>query len=693
MPITVCLRCGRDLSPGGISRACPACGTLRPGPDDSADSVRTISTAPTDPQATWLTDPGLVCPAPPAHVPGYEVLEELGRGGMGVVYKARQIKLNRVVALKMILSGAHAGEADLARFRTEAEAIARLQHPNIVAVYEVGEHEGKPFFSLEFCPGGSLEKKLDGTPLPTEKAAELVECLARAVHAAHQASIVHRDIKPANVLLSARGTPKITDFGLAKKLDDVGQTQSGTIMGTPSYMAPEQAQGKKDLGPPADIWALGALLYECLTGRPPFKGATPLETVMQVVSKEPVPPSQLQPRTSRDLETICLKCLQKLPVSRYHSAEELAEDLARLQRGEPIRARPVGPLSHLVRWCRRNPLVAGLTALVVLLLLASLGNLRASLNSVRGLARRNQGLLAESLAGRLDERVHSDAQAVLFLSRLAEVRALLAAPPDRRAALVPATREALSNIVRSNKDFSSAFVLDGTGLALASTNPAHPGHSYAFRDYFRQARQGRPYRSKMLVGTSTHQAGMYYSAPVRGRGDKVLGVVVIKLEATTLWRIIDSLDAGEAGSVFLVDEDGIIVAHQQRALLYHSVASPTDESLRQIAPRDRFQMDSIPSANTPDLAVLVAVAESGQLDYTRPEDGARRVVAYAPLREMPWVVAVDMAADQFAGPAYLRRWRNAVATALVAVLAALVALPLIRRGVGLVRGATRSDLP
>jgi serine/threonine-protein kinase len=198
-------------------------------------------------------------PAPPEQVPGYELLGVLGRGAMGVVYKARQVKLNRVVALKMILGGAHAGEADLARFRTEAEAIARLQHPHIVQIHEIGEHDGLPFFSLEYCPGGSLEKKPGGTPLPPRDAATLVEQLARAMHAAHQRGVIHRDLKPANVLLSEDGMPKVTDFGLAK-LERVGQTATGALMGTPSYMAPEQAAGKKDVGPAADTYALGGVV-------------------------------------------------------------------------------------------------------------------------------------------------------------------------------------------------------------------------------------------------------------------------------------------------------------------------------------------------------------------------------------------------------------------------------------------------
>jgi WD40 repeat protein/tetratricopeptide (TPR) repeat protein len=301
---------------------------------------------------------------PPENVPGYEILGVLGRGGMGVVYKARQVAADRAVALKMILHGGHADDGALTRFRTEARAIARLQHSHIVQVYEVGEHAGLPYFSLEFCPGGSLEKKLAATPLAPHDGAALVERLARAMHAAHQNGVIHRDLKPANVLLSEDGTPKITDFGLAKRLDAAaGPTQSNAFMGTASYAAPEQAAGNwTAVGPAADTYALGAILYECLTGRPPFRGPTTLDTLIQVLNDEPVPPTQLQPRTPRDLETICLKCLQKEPARRYDSAAALAEDLHRFQSGEPILARPVGTIEKAVKWVRRRPAVAGLLA-------------------------------------------------------------------------------------------------------------------------------------------------------------------------------------------------------------------------------------------------------------------------------------------------------------------------------------------
>ena len=298
-------------------------------------------------------------------LPGYEVLGELGRGGMGVVYKARQIGLNRLVALKMILAGGFAGAADLERFRTEAEAIARLRHPNIVQVHEIGEHQGRPFFTLELC-AGSLERRLKAAPLAPAEAAELVETLARAMEASHRRHVIHRDLKPANVLLTEDGSPKITDFGLAKKLDEVGRTQSGAVLGTPSYMAPEQAKSDaKQIGPATDVYALGAILYECLTGQPPFRAATLMETLQQVIADEPAPPRRLNARTPADLEIICLKCLQKEPGKRYGTAAALADDLARQRRGEPIAARPVGRLERGWLWCRaRNPWLSGLTGAV-----------------------------------------------------------------------------------------------------------------------------------------------------------------------------------------------------------------------------------------------------------------------------------------------------------------------------------------
>jgi WD40 repeat protein/tRNA A-37 threonylcarbamoyl transferase component Bud32 len=306
-------------------------------------------------------------------VPGYDILYELGRGGMGVVYKARQRSLNRLVALKMVLSGAHAGPTELDRFRSEAEAAAHVQHANLVQIYEIGEHEGRPFFSLELVDGGSLADLIKGHPQSPQLAAQMVETIARAAHAAHQAGIVHRDLKPANILLTPAGIPKITDFGLAKRLDGAARTATGDILGTPIYMAPEQAAGRvHQIGPATDVYALGVILYEMLTGRPPFLSEVSLDIVRQVISDEPVSPSRLQPRLPRDLVTICLKCLEKDPKKRYATAAALADDLRRFLDGEPITARPTSRVQRVVKWAKRRPALAALMVVSVLAALALL---------------------------------------------------------------------------------------------------------------------------------------------------------------------------------------------------------------------------------------------------------------------------------------------------------------------------------
>jgi sugar lactone lactonase YvrE/tRNA A-37 threonylcarbamoyl transferase component Bud32 len=352
---------------GTLPEAIPAEGSDLPPEVVPAQPAKTIADA---------LPPAAGAPAFP-RVPGHEIISLVKRGGMGVVYKARQVKAGRLVALKMMLSGAHADGEELARFKAEVEAAGRLSHPNIVPIYEVNEHDGLPFFTMEYVEGGSLADHLDGTPLPPGDAARLVQKLAEAMHAAHQQGIVHRDLKPGNVLLSIsrdpggsapdalpsgsrlnEAVPKIADFGLARRMDKSRCTATGAVLGTPSYMAPEQADSRRHpVGQRADVYALGAILYELLTGQAPFRGITPLETLRQVLSDEPVPPRQLRPRTPPDLERICLKCLEKDPGKRYASAQELANDLGRFLRREPVRARPISRLARLGRWCRRNPAV------------------------------------------------------------------------------------------------------------------------------------------------------------------------------------------------------------------------------------------------------------------------------------------------------------------------------------------------
>jgi serine/threonine-protein kinase len=299
----------------------------------------------------------------------YELLQEIARGGMGVVYKARQLSLNRIVALKMMLPSLSTSATEVQRFRTEAEAAANLQHPNIVSIHEVGEHDGRLYFSMDYIKGQSLASLIRAHPLPAENAARYLKTTAEAVHYAHRQGFLHRDLKPSNILVDETNQPRITDFGLAKRMEsDSRLTITGSVLGTPSYMSPEQAAGKSDqVGPASEVYSLGTILYELLIGRPPFQAATPMDTVLLVLNADPVPPQLLIPKLNRDLETICLKCLEKEPRRRYQSAQELADDLNRYLTGIPIFARPINRVNRAWRWCRRNPWPTTATAAVLLL--------------------------------------------------------------------------------------------------------------------------------------------------------------------------------------------------------------------------------------------------------------------------------------------------------------------------------------
>jgi serine/threonine-protein kinase len=374
-----------------------------------------------DAKTTAALDPSEALP----RIPGYEVEALFGRGGMGVVYKARQLRLNRPVAVKMLLTGAYAALEERERFLREAEAIAELRHTNIVQVHDVGDHGGLPYFTMEYVEGGSLAQRLMGTPQPAQQACALVITLAGAMQVAHQAGIVHRDLKPANILLTSDGNPKIADFGLARHFDGgPALTRSGARLGTPSYMAPEQAIGKASaIGPAADIYALGALLYEMLTGRPPFRGDTATETERQVINDEPVAPSRLNPKVPRDLETICLKCLQKDPQRRYATARALADDLRRFENGQPILARPLGWVGRVWRWVRREPADAALVATALAVVGLAVGGglwLERQRSGLRADKARTEGRASQAAEAALDK-----AAALQHEGRWSEARAAL----------------------------------------------------------------------------------------------------------------------------------------------------------------------------------------------------------------------------------------------------------------------------
>jgi serine/threonine protein kinase len=361
-----CPQCGADLPVDAPEGLCPRC-LLQQGIGEGSGSSAHARNEPT--LAPRTADSGGPTPGSRLRYFGdYELLDEIARGGMGIVWKARQTSLKRDVALKMIRNGALAGSDEVARFLREAEAAANLQHPNIVAIHEVGEHGGQHYFSMDYVAGRDLGSLVKEGPLSPRSAARYVKIIAEAVHFAHQRGTLHRDLKPQNVLIDAGDQPRITDFGLAKLMkDDSHLTQSGVVMGSPSYMPPEQASGSQgDVGPASDVYSLGAILYELLTGRPPFRGSTPMATLCAVLQEEPTAPRRLKADVPPDLETICLKCLEKSPSARYPTARALAEDLDRFLNAEPIQARPASPLRKALSWARRHPsALAALAALVM----------------------------------------------------------------------------------------------------------------------------------------------------------------------------------------------------------------------------------------------------------------------------------------------------------------------------------------
>lgn len=480
-------------------------------------------------------------PADLPRVPGYEILGVLGHGGVGVVYRAKHHKLNRLVALKMLLSGPYASASELDRFTREAEAVASLQHAHVVQVHDVGDLDGRPYFTMELVEGGTLGQKLGGMPQPAPQAAALLATVAGAVDVAHRAGIVHRDLKPANVLLTPDGTPKITDFGLAGHIrpDDQGLTLDGARVGTPCYMAPEQASGRvRTVGPAADIYALGAILYEMLTGRPPFRAESASETQRQVISEEPVAPSRLNARVPRDLETVCLKCLRKEPERRYASAAALADDLGRFLAGRPIQARPPGWGGRLWRWGRREPAAAALAATALALAGLAVGGgfwVERQRAEVRATTARQEQAVEAALA-------HADD--LQRLGHWPEARAALESAP--RLLGVKAPSDLRERLGRAREDADMVVRLEGVRLRLSEgpevLGRASPAADRLYADAFEK------------YGISLATPAARGAAAPAVRGSKIYGVLLVFLHDWLYWAT-DENRARLRDLVNAVDDD------------------------------------------------------------------------------------------------------------------------------------------
>jgi predicted Ser/Thr protein kinase len=526
-------------------------------------------------------------------IPGYQIVEELSQGGMGIVYKARQLGLERMVAIKTMLPGGPAGEEQRARFLREAKLMAMLQHPNILPIYEVGQYQGIPFLTMEYADGGTLSQSLGGKPMPPRQAAELTAVLARAVHYAHQRGVIHRDLKPANVLLTVDGTPKIGDFGLAKCFESpTDHTRTGALLGTPSYMAPEQlGDGSVKAGPPVDVYALGATLYELLSGRPPFLADNALDTLQLVRLQEPVSLRRWQPKMPADLDTVGLKCLEKDPRRRYPSAQELADDLERFLHGEPIAARPAGLFERCRRWSRMHRAAAALIAaaalaLTVILVLVLSFNHRLAGELARTNAEHERVLATKErlhweLTSEVAGRLNSD------LRELAAVPSTMATLLENRtdwdeAGLARTMRDMLgkSPLIfgvcvamepfqwrADRQDFALYMYRGPKGLVSRQLLPPFYQPFYRQWDWYKIAaaspsgRWGEPY-----VGLGADQTPMVtFSVPIR-RGGRFVGVVAADLAIDYFRKMRVSLDDLELGAdfyCFLFSPGGWILSHSQ----------------------------------------------------------------------------------------------------------------------------------
>jgi predicted Ser/Thr protein kinase len=632
---------------------CPTRGT--PPTGDPTPRAATPGTGGGD-DATLAPDRVMASPAaePSRCFGDYELLDEIARGGMGVVYRARQRSLNRIVALKMILAGQLASDDDIQRFHTEAEAAANLDHPGIVPIYEVGVHRGQHYFSMGYVEGPSLAGRLAHGPLAPREAAQLVKSIAEAVHYAHQQGVIHRDLKPANILLDKSGRPRVTDFGLAKRVSGTSHvTTTGQILGTPSYMPPEQAIGKTDdIGPAADVYALGALLYVLLTGRPPFYAANPLDTLALVLRQEPVAPRQLNAEVPRDLETIVLKCLEKSPLRRYATAQDLADELGRYLAGEPIQARAVSRTERVWRWCRRNParaVAAGavLASVLVLLVAGAWFNRRLS-EQLRKTETAQRGL-ETALTREAAERLDSDLQQLAAIPQM--MAATLAQRSDWTGPQLEAwIREALAKDSRvfgvcaafeprafdRRQDDYALYVCRAPG-GLTAKRLTFPEYKPLYREW-PWYRRPRELRRAMWSEPFMDEGGgnvpmLTYSVPLEREG-KFVGVVTadLSLEYFRVLRAwMDELQVNPDGYAFVVSSTGTFISHPD----------PECRLPRRITDTSPYQTGEELEA----LARGMLGQERGRVDGVDPWSGRPSSFLYAPVPSSGWSLGVAVGRD------------------------------------------------
>ncbi len=660
-PALTCPNCAQPLPTDAPQGHCPQCLlalVLAAKPGEATQAALN--------QATQDSGSSAAKPSPLYFNPGdkvryfgdYELLEEIARGGMGVVWKARQVSLNRIVALKMILSGGFASEAEVKRFRTEAEAAANLDHPHIVPIYEVGEHEGRHYFSMKLIAGGSLadlivrgRRREEADPsdrvnppppdvggCPLAHRVELLAQVARAVHYAHQRGILHRDLKPANILLDAAGQPHVTDFGLAKLVhQDAGLTRTEAVMGTPAYMAPEQAQGRvKELTTAADIYSLGAMLYHLLAGRPPFVAETPLQVMRRVVEEEPANPGKFMEHRDYDLETICLKCLEKDPKRRYGSAEALADELERWLRHEPVLARPTATPERVVKWARRKPALAALAGVSVLAMLALVAGLTRYADTLRTHAAETQErfrltLIEQARAQRLLGN-RPDAW-----QRLAEAAAIRRTPELRTEAIQVLAQPGVRHAFNAPLDrvVESQFSTDGKLLVVAGegyVTPDWPG--YATNAWKSFVRLWEVPGGKLLGAIPWHLAGGPFAISPDGGLLAVPQMNAADRAQLTLWSVRGSHVVAELPAVgasqFSPDGQRLAVQENNRVSIF-----VRDGERWQAGPRYEFA-SAILMWTAPEEILIQRFAWNG------PElDIAKRTSTNDAMRLIRWNVATD----------------------------------------------------